>query len=154
MAIENQVAGIIKSLLRSTRGALGEFRNEEYSNYVKDLIKIKEIASSEDQMKDLVNLVLKPMVSDRMRLRIDGAVSSASKGGGQGGVEWQFINLSGEFSKQQQQAVQAGIELETYVVGHPDYAKIEARDIEELRRLLETTTDNIGDVERNVNDGQ
>jgi hypothetical protein len=128
--IKDQITKITLDTMLGIRKGVGQARIDEFTDYVRALALAKEAGLDPSTLPW-------PMLMDRTAQGINAALSSTAKGGVEGGLEWQFINLTGEYSKETQQGVQVKVDMEFMSVGAPDLKRLQAMSVEELKKLLE-----------------
>lgn len=128
--MKDQIAKITLDTMMGIREGVGKVRTEEFSSYLKDLIKAKEAGMD-------VDILQMPMLSDRVRQGVEAGLSAKSAGGIEGGISWQLASLGGSYSKEQQQGIKVKVDMEFMSAGHPNFQDIKALPVMDLKSLLE-----------------
>lgn len=128
--MREKITAITLDCMLGIREGVGKCRVDEFSDYLKDLIRAKA--------KGLDVTVLQfPMLSDRVKQGIEAGLSAKSNANVEGGIEWKFITAAGSSSSETQQGIRVKIDMEFMSVGAPDFEKIQLLSVEDLKTLLE-----------------
>lgn len=128
--MKDEITQITLDCMLGIREGVGRVRRKEFASFIQSLIVAKQ--------GDLdLTVIPWPMLTDRVRQGMDAGLSATAKSGLSGGVEWEFITLSGGTEQQKQQAIRVQVEMEFMSSGAPELSKLLKMPVDELQQMLE-----------------
>lgn len=130
MALKDEIVEITVQAITGTREGVGKQRFYELSQFVGLLIKLKENDLSPELIGD-------PMLNDRLKIGVSAVLSATTKTGGEGGIEWKIVKLSGNYSREQQTGASISAEMEFSSKNAPDFSEVKILSVDDLKKLAE-----------------
>ena len=128
--MKKDITKITLDTMMGIREGVGQARILEFNNYIAKLIEAKEKGLN-------VDLIQSPMLMDRVSQGIEAGLSATSKGGIEGGIEWQMVSLKGHYSKESQEAIKVRVAMDFASAGAPDMSGLKTLSVDELKTLME-----------------
>ena len=129
MNMKTEITKVTLDCMLGIREGVGECRVKEFAAYIKTLIEAKNAGLETDT-------ILFPMLTDRAKQGIEAALSAKSGGGVDGGIKWEFINLSGGYHTEKRQGIRVKVDMEFLSAGAPDLIALQAMSVQDLEKLL------------------
>lgn len=130
MTLKDEIVQITVETIAGTREGVGKQRFVELSKFVDLIIKLKQAELSPELIGD-------PMLNDRLKLTVSAVLSATTKTGGEGGIEWKIIKLSGNYSREQQTGASISAEMEFSSKNAPDFSEVKILSVDDLKKLAE-----------------
>lgn len=130
MAFQAEIQTIVVQTMLGIRQGVGQCRIAEFKAYLEDLIQAKEAGLE-------VSTVQLPMMTDRVKQGCEGAIAIKTDLNAEGGIQISLIKLGGSYGKSTQEAIKIKVDMEFMSPGSPDFERIAALSVEDLRKLME-----------------
>ena len=115
--MKDEITQITLDCMMGIREGVGKCRNDEFRHYIRTLLIAKKGGIPPETVQW-------PMLMDRVKQLVDATLAAKAKSGAEGGLEWKFINLSGETGQEKQQGIRVQVEMEFMSIGAPDFDMI------------------------------